>query len=329
MRNSLNNCFIYENRSVDVCSVSEEDYCCQLTKLLRIGQISSIIANKTSNIYQLFRCIFEEFYYYRQFVCDLALEANPCTARCPESLMQWAQVYGVSNCLEENGGTIPLTSELICKLAENRGRFTCDWIKCLAELEGYNVIECGVDCVTCPAMAAPSYGFGRQLTSVDYSCRICEARPQFSESTGFGMFAFTNNRCIEEFNTECERAYAEYPCITCCPSDDLPDTASFEINCEEISRQAGGCSTCQDKSICQAQFPYTGVVTQTQKRPRNHSVLKVMIEGPPPCPAPAGQGYGFGRSFFAGQQNEFSLCLLESQVPLHLCIEYTFSEPAC
>ena len=91
-------CFIYENRSIDVCNISKEDYCCQVIKLLRIGQISSIIADKSKKVYALFKCISEEFYEVRKFICDLALEANPCTATCPESLEQWAKVYGIYHC---------------------------------------------------------------------------------------------------------------------------------------------------------------------------------------------------------------------------------------
>lgn len=326
---SVRNCnpFIHRNR-VDLCNLSLNDYVCQFKKLFDIGPIYDIIMENGTIFCTLVECIAEEIYKARKFVCDLALEANPCTAQCPESLKDWAKVYGIYECLEDCGGVIPLTPDLICKIAENRGQFTCDWIKCLAEFEGYNVLDCEVCCETCPAFSGPTFGFGRQFHSSGFDCLICETSEQPKSGTGFGMFPFVSGRTIEVLNTECERAYAEYPCITCCPSSQLPATLPFEINCEEISRQAGGCSNCRQPCTTKAHFPYTKEVVNTTKKSRNRSVLKIKIEGPPPCPAPAGINYGFGRSFYAFD-NVFNLCLLETQIPAHLCVKYEFSEDAC
>lgn len=228
-------------------------------------------------------------------------------------------------------GTVELNSDLICKFAENKGKLDCDWIKCLAELEGYSVIECRNknDCVSCPQFTSSGYGFGRQFYTTGFDCKICETSEIDYKTTGFGMFPLLPGQIIDEYNTECERKYAEYPCITCCKSE-LPEPSlqEFAIQCEEIQRETGGCKSCENACSCQAVFPDITSAAQNKKKLTDPFTIQILIEGQPPCPAPAGIDYGFNRQFYNGD-SQFNLCLLESQIPSHMCVEYLFTENAC
>ena len=295
---------VLNQRTIDPCLITEEQYLCQFINLFRIGpmwecMLGSCCLNNEDKSYfrHLVEAIGRSIFRLRKNICNQALETNPCTAVCQDTLEQWAEIYGISDCVGDDTG-IELTSDLICKFAQNRGKFDCEWIKCLAEIEGYEVVSCETDC--------SSY---EETTVVNCG-------------TGFGYFTPASGTVLEEYNDECERRFSSFPCVNCCEEIiEITQSELIEQSCSEIQRILGTCSTCRR---CQnkAFFPGQGIET-TQRKLCNPSTMIVTLAGPPPCPTPVEFGKSLNRYFF---DFDFKLCLLESQVPAHLNIIFKFEE---
>ena len=290
-------CLIEKNRQVNVCRINEDDYICQVKKLLRIGPLWSIIRDTESNLCKLIECIASAFYNVHEHICSLAREANPCTSTCDQTLQDWAKIYNIYECTDVGGGTIPLTRELICTFAEQKSSLNCAWISQLAKHEGYDVINCETSCQLGPIK--------------EISCRA-----------GIGMFAYVPGKIIDQINTECERKYAEFPCSNCCPSDEI-ETERFTQDCN-LDRNPGGCAICNNN--CQNTFRFASNVNLSEVQELcNPSTITITLAGPPPCVTPFSPGKGFGRPF-SSNNTEFKLCLLETQIPAHMCVIYKFEE---
>lgn len=297
---------IINNPQIDSCSITEDQYLCQFLKLFRIGPIWECMIGSCceehenkSKFRHLIDAIGKQLFKNHKMVCDLALESNPCTAQCESSLLDWAKVYGIDHCLDDLDLSFDELKDLICKFHSHDGGFNGEWIKCLGEIEGYTILNCETD---------------KSMKTITVETNNC--------GTGFGYFQSNPGSLVSEFNTECQRRYSDFPCANCCGEvvDNSPEDNN-ENDCNQIQRILGTCADCGNEC---AGFPPQPII-ETKEVLCNPSTITLTIEGPPPCLEPMNFGKNFGRPF-STEDNDFKLCLLESQTPAHICVRYEFTE---
>jgi len=274
----------------EFCDLSLEDYLCLANQLIASGgpMWECMVKNDTT-----FKAIHDTISSYaydlNQFVCKAAQQANPCTADC--KIDDWLEIYGVLECLNDDQKTL----DIVCKLYQSRGIFNCETVQCLAEIEGFTVLEC----------VCPTDTFEQPVD------RIC--------NSGLGGVLPFLGDCISEHNLECERNFADFPCVNCCQLDIMPGEPIDPEDYCNLTRNLGGCACPKPKAFS---LPFLAE-EETQTQLCQPWTIELLIEGSNPCSF-FQVGSQTGNLSLSDPDNEFSICLIEKLKPAHICIKYKF-----
>lgn len=314
-----NECSPFNPREIDLCAITREEYRCQALKLWNLGPLwTCIIGNccqeeeNKSKFRKLIDCIIDVFFDVRLFVCELSLQANPCTATCEDAINDWASLYCLQTCeLNE-----PITQELICEFFENRNNFNCEWISRIIEIEtGRTVLECEQLCVNCdPCCNGDSFAD----MFLQKACIKTISTPPTCSTVENGTLYFPtpSGTIYESYNGICERQFANNPCVKCCETDAAENFNPIRKDPCDFERNLGGCSCPSPQNGCNSFASYENVLTSVPMY-QNPSTLNIKISGSNPC----SNGDAFNDLFV---KNSFKSCLLEKIAPLHLCFNYEF-----
>lgn len=281
------------NTVIDYCNITENDYFCQIKKLLNLGPIWCIIENNNSLFNKILKIISDTFFDVHQYICKLSLEANPCTSEC--NIDDWIKVFGLN---ENICGEATVTKEIVCQYYLNNSTFDCELIENLVVAEGYTLLECETICDISDEDIIRNNG--------------CE--------DSFGAFKANPNLIVYQNNTDCQIKSINAICENCCVDEDV-DVENVQIisPCEN-TRILGGCKFCGCKK---AGFYFKK--NETYNPLCLPSTIKIKLAGPPPCVGHVNFGTNFGRQFYSNE-SAFSICSLEALKPLHIDIIYEFEE---
>lgn len=275
---------------INYCELTEDDYFCQIKKLLNLGSFWCIINNEESNFSKLIRTLSNCFYEIHEYFCQIIKEADPCTTE--HEIDNWIKVFGLDNLICQTD----LTKEVICQYYMNSGTFNCDIVTNLAESEGYEVLECETIC--------------------DYSTE--ELIRENKCKHNFGAFPLNPNTIVYQNNTECEIQSLNSICENCCVSENLEiDDVEIVSPCIN-TRILGGCKFCGCE---QAGFYFKD--SETYNPLCLPSTIKIKLSGLPPCAEHINFNTNFNRQFYS-DIGSFSICSIEAIKPLHINIIYEF-----